>query len=278
MSGLDLDSVLAFDFIFVQQPDFFSLFPPQASNTKLSFWNIYLIVISEIDFYFFIFFLFCFKVVLIVQRAHIAHRLSIGIRTVCTVCRTWESIKGRVNHVDRILVMGARLYCSGKQFSTKVQAFLIALLNSLTLASQHIFFLFFLFFIISFLCDSFRSWRRWEWVGGEVMMNSNLCEAFQISFLICAWYLHVSRDCRRFGITQPSKKLQILQWNFSLFSVLSLFFFLVSGDERFLWVDTLTEPYGVLYNNTAARPAVHSHVVMYILYYTHVCVCWAAFR
>jgi hypothetical protein len=64
--------------------------------------------------------------------------------------------------------MGARLYCSGKQFSTKVQAFLIALLNSLALASQHILFFLFLFLSVSYV-TLFAPGAGESGVGGEVI-------------------------------------------------------------------------------------------------------------
>lgn len=153
MSGLDLIPCWRFiSFSFSNRIFFFSS-SLSTSNTKLSFWNIYLIVISEIDFLFCIFFYFfqsCF------DRPNCAP----------TIDRNPDlgKYKGQSQSRWSHLVMGARLYCSGKQFSTKVQLFLIALLNSLTLASQHIL-LFSLLVFISFLCDSFRSWRRWEWGG-----------------------------------------------------------------------------------------------------------------
>jgi hypothetical protein len=118
-----LDSVLAFDFIFVQQPDFFFSSSLSTSNTKLSFWNIYLIVISEIDFFFFFFFYFfqsCFDRP---TRSYCAP--TIDRNPDCVYCvQDLGKYKGQSQSRWSHLVMGARLYCSGKQFSTKVQSFL----------------------------------------------------------------------------------------------------------------------------------------------------------
>jgi hypothetical protein len=122
--------------------------------------------------------------------------------------------------------MGARLYCSGKQFSTKVQAFLIALLNSLTRASQHILFVSSCFLSVSYV-NLFAPGAGESGVGGEVINLLRTAISVRRSKSVFLFVLDISTSpviVVILELPRGSKKLQILQWNFSLFSILSLFF------------------------------------------------------